>query len=64
MYDKKLIALIWAINECVEIDEWALQDIAGMLSIEIDDVVDLIDETVENFNEMVELDDQEEHPFY
>ena len=58
--EKKLISLIWAINEAVEIDEWALEDVASLLSIETSEVVDLISETVEYFNELVELDDEEE----
>ena len=64
VYEKKLISLIWAINETVEIDEWALEDIATLLSIQATEVQELIEETVENFNELVELDDEEENPFF
>ena len=58
MEHKTIISLIWAITETVEIDDWSTEDIATLLKVEPDEVVDLINEIRDAYYEIREIEDQ------
>ena len=49
--EDQLIKLIWAIKQTVEIDSYAIEEIANLLKADQDEVVDLFDTCEEIYNE-------------
>lgn len=56
MNERQLIALVAAINECVDIDEYAIEDIAHMMNMNSSQVVMLLEEIVQLNTEYEEID--------
>ncbi|MBM88285.1 MAG: hypothetical protein CMQ41_07890 [Gammaproteobacteria bacterium] len=48
----QLIKLIWAITEVLEVDDYAIEEIANRLNVNSSDIIDLIDQAVEEYQEI------------
>ena len=59
---KTLVALLSAINEVVELDEWTLEEIAHQMDVDSYEVIEILNEASELHQEYRELgiDDDDE----
>ena len=49
---EKAISIIWAISQVVEIDDWAREDIAGLLDISPTEVEEWFEEAIDSFEDI------------
>ena len=49
--ENQLIKLIWAIRQTVEIDSYAIEEIANQINMDQDDIIELFDTCEEIYNE-------------
>ena len=55
MNTETLVALLYAINEVVELDEWTLEEIGHLLDIDSMDVIEMLNEASELHQEYREI---------
>lgn len=63
MITRELIALICAINETVEIDPWAMEDLAHFLKKDSYEIQELLNEACELHKEYKELESDDDDEF-